>query len=534
MNNLLTTLFTQYNIVSNNTMLVDKLKDIKDNFSLNQDNIQLFFVGILYDLIKTQPQYYFNRNVENEVFNSLNTLFLKDQEKFYKAFFEQQNNLFNAINSYHHILETYNELDDVSFNESTKIKIYYLPIITQLMEFCLNHLYRFILYIEDDFVVEKNYKKQNTLGSLKNSLNKLNYKFLTNIDIDFRNAISHGQVELNDNKIIYSYKEYNTREDIFKTIAFEELEEIKNNLIDTASGCIIGIIKVLMKNNVINEHYLSNIEEKIFQEYVKLFLHNENVRVKTFSKGIIGTNQLNIDINIQNINDKNQIIHLLILIGKMLYIVFPIYERYFIRYTHPYSISGAISFDKSILDKMSKEEAVTKLDDYLSKESFILIPDIQDVNVDNRSYKFQVFPKIYGIGWETIQIKDISIEGIKRFNARIIVEDRLITKESIEKLLFQAVTKIRVLKNQINPITKIKYGPVEADVVRISLFFKSNERKKFSLLKGNSDFICTVNYYKSKSIPKIDLGFEENFKFEQLKKFDIYWNINFINELSNR
>lgn len=89
MNNLLTTLFTQYNIVSNNTMLVDKLKDIKDNFSLNQDNIQLFFVGILYDFIKTQPQYYFNRNVENEVFNSLNTLFLKDQEKFYKAFFEQ-------------------------------------------------------------------------------------------------------------------------------------------------------------------------------------------------------------------------------------------------------------------------------------------------------------------------------------------------------------------------------------------------------------------------------------------------------------
>lgn len=89
LNNLLTTLFTQYNIVSNNTMLVDKLKDIKDNFSLNQDNIQLFFVGILYDFIKTQPQYYFNRNVENEVFNSLNTLFLKDQEKFYKAFFEQ-------------------------------------------------------------------------------------------------------------------------------------------------------------------------------------------------------------------------------------------------------------------------------------------------------------------------------------------------------------------------------------------------------------------------------------------------------------
>ena len=131
---------------------------------------------------------------------------------------EQQTNLFNAINLYHHILETYNELDDVAFDTSTKIKIYYLPIITQLMEFCLNHLYRFVLYIEDDFVVGKNYKEQNKLGSLKSSLNKFNYKFLTDIDIDFKNAISHGQVELNGDEVIYSYKEHGTREEVFKTI----------------------------------------------------------------------------------------------------------------------------------------------------------------------------------------------------------------------------------------------------------------------------------------------------------------------------
>ena len=534
MQNLLFTLFAQYNIVSNNVNLVDKVTVIKNAFSLNEENIQLFFIGILYDFIKIQPQYFFNREVENEVFNRLNQLFTQDNEKFSKAFFEQQNNLFNAINLYHHILETYNELDDVAFDTSTKIKIYYLPIITQLMEFCLNHLYRFVLYIEDDFVVGKNYKEQNKLGSLKSSLNKFAYKFLTDIDIDFRNAISHGQVELNGDEVIYSYKEHGTREEVFKTIKSYELEEIKNNLFDIASGCILGIIKILMKNNVINEMYLSNIDQKITQEYVKLFLHNENVRVKTFSKGIIGTTQLNIHISIKNIDDKNQIIHLLVLIGKMLYIVFPEYERYFINYTHPYSIGGMISFENSQLHKMHKEEWVTKLDDYLSKESSILIPDIQNTNVDNRSYKFQVFPKIYGSGWEAIQIKDISLDGIKRFDAKILIEDSLITKEAVEKLLFQVVSKIRILKNQANPITKIKHGTVEADVVCISVFFKSNERKRFALLKSNTDFICTVHYYKSKSVPRIQLGFEDNFKFEQLKKFDIFWNVNFRNKLNKR
>lgn len=470
MQNVLATLFSQYNVVSNNISLIDKINIIKDTFSISEDNIQLFFIGILYDFIKTQPQYYFNRNVKDEVFYNLDNLFLEDNEKFSNAFFEHQNNFFSAINLYNHILETYNEFDDVTFAESTKIKIYYLPIITQLMEFCLNHLYRFILYVSDDFITDKNYKDQNKLGALKNSL------------------------------------------------------------FDIASGCTLGIIQVLTNNNIINEKYILSIDENTTQEYVKLFLHNENIRVKTFSKDMVGTTQLYLHIDIKNINDKNQIIHLLILIGKILYVVFPQFERYFIKYTHPYSIGGMISFENSQLYKMSQEESVIKLDDYLSKESAILIPDIQDTNLDNRSYKFQIFPKISNREWEVIQIKDISIDGTKRFDAKIIVEDESISKEAVEAILFQAVKQIRIIENKYNPITKIKYGKVEADVVCMSIFFKSTKRKPYALLKSNEDFICTVNYYKSKSVPRIQLGFQDNYHFEQLKKFDIYWNVNFIKE----
>ena len=90
------------------------------------------------------------------------------------------------------------------------------------------------------------------------------------------------------------------------------------------------------------------------------------------------------------------------------------------------------------------------------------------------------------------------------------------------------------MENKSNPITKIKCGSVEADVVCMSVFLKSNERKRFALLKSNADFICTVHYYKSKSVSRIHLGFEDNFKFEQLKKFDIYWNVNFVNRFNRR
>ena len=71
MNNLLGKLFVQYNFVSNNKIeLSDKISLIKKELLIDF-NFDLFFIGILNDFIVNEPQYYYNKEVKNEVFKNL-------------------------------------------------------------------------------------------------------------------------------------------------------------------------------------------------------------------------------------------------------------------------------------------------------------------------------------------------------------------------------------------------------------------------------------------------------------------------------
>ena len=93
-------------------------------------------------------------------------------------------------------------------------------------------------------------------------------------------------------------------------------------------------------------------------------------------------------------------------------------------------------------------------------------------------------------------------------------------------ILFAVSKKIRQLENQKNPYTKIKFGKVDADVVILNVFFRQYERKEFSLLANNEHFICSVHYYKGSSADRIQVPFQDNYIFENIKKLDIYWNKN--------
>jgi hypothetical protein len=424
-------------------------------------------------------------------------------------------------------LDLYCEFDDIGLEDITKAKIYYIPLITQLMEYCLNHFYRGIASIEGKFN-NKNYERQNTLGKLKNILAN-NYPNLLNIDIDFRSALSHGMIDIKKDKIDYSYTEKGTREIVFKELKHYDLEEYKNSLLDIASGALVGLFIFITQKEIINNEYLASIDEKLTFEFFKLFLHNENIKIKSYSIGIIGSSQFNVHIDIKNINDKNQLIHLFVLISKIMFIYFPDYERYFIDYTHPYSIGGMISFEKEQLEQMMLTNDISELDHIIGDyDSLLLIPDIQDTSQDNRSYKFHTFPKIDGKDWEVFQLQDISIESTKRFIAKLIINKESVSMQEVKKLLFQVSKKIRVLENKNNPKTKIKHGKMEADLVRLEVFYKTRERGNFSLLRNNSKFICLVHYYKGRSISKIEVPLQDNYHFEKLKKFDIFWNIGFL------
>jgi hypothetical protein len=517
----------QYNFISNNKIIIaDKINFIQKELLIDVD-VPFLFVGIMNDFLTNEPQYYYNKDVENEVFNNLNILYNQDNEIFIDAFYKYLYKFFHSINSYYNILDLYTEFDDVGFDDEIKTKAYYLPIITQLMEFCLNHFYRGISSITGD-LKGKDYESQNTLGKLKNLLSK-SYPKLLEIDIDFRDAISHGSIEINSDKITYSFAEKGTRELIYKEFKFYELDSIKNKLFDISSGALVGLFKFIIQNNIINEKNIFNIDERTTFEILKLFLHNENIKVKSFSKSIVGSSQFNIDLNIKDIDDTNKIIHILVLVAKIIFLVFPNYERYLISYKHQFSIEGMIRFENKQLQDIILDDNISNIDKIISKDSAPFIPDIQNTSTDNRSYKFYTFPKISGKNWKVILLRDISVEGIKRFEAKLIIDDKKISKKYIENLLFQVTKKIRILENKSNPITKIKYGKIEADLVRLIVFYKTNIRDSFSLLQNNENFICLTHYYKSKSVTRIQVPFQNNYIFEELKKFDIYWNKRFIN-----
>lgn len=513
-------LYSTYNSVSSNKVnLVDKIDFIKKELSLN-NTFPLFLIGMINDFLVNEPQYFYKKEVSNEVFNNLDSLYKEDSEKFINSFVKYQNSFFHSLNSYYHILDLYNELDDVDFESETKTKIYYLPIITQLMEFCLNHFYRGIASIFGEFK-NKDYSSQKTLGQLKNTLNTL-YPNLVNIDINLRNAISHGTIEIVREGILYSYKE--NGQIIHKNIDFWKFNNMKNELFDIASGAFIGLFKFIIKNEIFNEKYLVEIEkdEKMSFELVKLFLYNENIRVTLLSKDSIWDSHLNIHLHIENINDKNQTMVLLVHVAKIIYTLLPQFSMYIINYTHSFSLGGMLTLKQEEAKKLLYEESINW------KDSFFMVTDVEDTTLDNRSYKFHRFPKISGQNWEVSDIKDFSVENIKRLEATLTINQSISSFKQIQKIFFVVIKKIRVLENQRSPKTKIKYGKIEADLVRLKVFYKTNSRGSLELFQENERFICLVHFYKSKSVPRIDVAFQDHYNFENIKKFDIYWNKNFI------
>ena len=509
-------------MVEKTTTLQEKINLIQKEYPLIEE-VPMVFLHPLYEFLTSEPQHYYNRNATKEVQDNLKLLFNKDKDLFIKAFDEQQLHFFHSLNSYNHIINLHGEFDDVNFDNETKIKIYYLPIITQLMEFCLSHIYKTILYIIHDYE-KASYKDQKTLGQLKDSLVKFGYTHLTDIDIDLRNSISHGNIAIMDGAITYQAKKKKTRNYIEKKCTIYQLEDIKNKLLDLTTGALVGIITFLIQEDCVN-HLLSNTREDVQTTYLKLTLRTKNVKVKMFSKGKIGPTQLNTDLEIQNIDDKDEILYLLIVVSEIIFCIFDNYERYHISYNHPFSTRGFVTFKHSHLKALLENWTPLTLNTLIANAE-IMITDIQHSGTDIRSHKFHMLPTIKGTQWIAQALRDNSVENIKRFIARLIIDDKTMSKQQIITLIEEVTNKIKVLENIRNPVAQTKYGTMDADAVRLEVFFKTNTRN-FTLLKNNPAFICIAQYYKNDNVHKIQVEFLAQYAHETNQNFDIYWNQNF-------
>ena len=310
-------------------------------------DIPLIFAGLCYSLSFEEPQYYFNKDVMNEVCERLENLNSSDTNKFVEGVVLSQEPFFAAINSYANIVDIYNDLSEASYETEFKTKIFRNPIYIQTCEDCLMNFYRCFLAILSSGT-NKNYTNQNTLGQAIPVLVKYGFIETSQVDTNIRNSINHGNVFSYENNIIFKFKEGGS----YKTIKIDiwEYDDLINKVIDIAGGILAGFIKFFSKHpDLLTSILFSEIDENYRFEWFKLFYRTNNTRIVFITKADFKEDQINVTVH-TSISDKNKLLMALIEIAKGAYFHFPTYDRYLIGYSHNRSINGFISFSRADFD----------------------------------------------------------------------------------------------------------------------------------------------------------------------------------------
>lgn len=490
-----------------------------------ENDIPIVFVGLVHSLCFKEPQYYFNKKVMNEIYDKLEQSLSNSENKLLEGLVASQESFFAAINSYSNIIDIYNDLNEAAFENELKTKVFRNPIYIQTLEDCLMNFYRCFLAILSS-ETGKNYPNQNTLGKAIPVLKKHGFNESIQIDTNIRNSINHGNAFSSENKIIFKFNEggsYKTQE-----IDIWDFERIINRTIDIAGGVIAGFIKFFSINpSILTSLLFSNIEENYKFEWFKLFYKSNNTQISFVSKADFRQDQINVTVK-TSIPDKNKLLMALIEIAKGTFYQFPTFERYLIGYNHNRSVNGFMSFSRSdfeLLENASNDNAMLLTKSIEQKEC--LIWDIEEGEVDERAYKFHVFPKIRGANWHLSKIADCSGIDFKRLKAHLILEEKM-SIHNVKSVVRAAIAEMVNLKTPKNPLINVPHGEVEADAIFLHVFLKSNDRQGFTLFLNNSNFICLSHYYKSSKVHRLDHGGVPNalwneYRKEKIKEIEFAW-----------
>lgn len=464
---------------------------------INEKEID-FKIGDLKNFLENEPQKYFNHDITIETYKALNTI---DKDTFIDNFEDIKDFFFSFINSYYHAVDIYNELDDISFESEIKIKIYYLPIITQIIENVFSNFYRVVNYhLGTD-------KTAMMLSPLKNSLKDKFDSSFNEIDINFRNAISHGKVSINGNIMFYTYTDKSVKpwQDRTEQIGINQIENLTNKLIDTSSAVFLAFMLYLNKINLFDNLIFKNKDDNYTNnELLKLYLKSEKIELKNI---VILDSTFEVYIHFKNIDNEFEIYTLSIEIMKYLYNYYKSYSLYTIDYSYDYSIDGKIIFDENL-------EVIVQR-----------IHEIEKIKLSPKSYKYHNFKEIKNDDWEIKNIADFSAENIKRIKGKLFIKKENISNDELKKIFHKATKEVRQLQTLQNPKdTKAKYGTdVVADIVYLNVFYDNCKRINYGLEELSDNFICNLTYYRTKTTLIPDYPFQSKHIKEEIPKHIIWW-----------
>ncbi len=469
---------------------------IQKKLDVNYD-IPIIFVGLLKELCFEKPQAYWKRDVANEIRSNIDDYISTDSELFLLSFNNSAIEFFESIRAYESITRIISEIRNVAFEQSFKTRIFRNPIFSQLCEDFLMNMYRVLKSIVNQFS-EKDYSSQNTLTPIIQCLSKNGFVKSTDINVDLRNSVNHGNVFTSGSTINYRFG--NAPDYKIKTINCWEYDDLINQTYDTACGILVGIIQSLSKNPSILESIVIIPDKNAF-EWFKLMYKNEKVKVLDVSEVDLKSRQISINIE-THIEKKEDLIIALIELTRSSFLLFPNYDRYFVGYEHRRSCSGYIRLTNKQLIKGLNAIELYKL---AVDSNDVMISDIMDADININAYKYHIFPKIKTREYEVIDVQDISVGDFKRLKANLIIGERA-CKSDIWSIVKNVIFELKSFETPQNPFINISWGKSQADMVFLNVFVDSLERNNFNLFPNNSSFVGLAHFYKDESCPRLQNG----------------------------
>ncbi|WEE35633.1 hypothetical protein [Lactiplantibacillus paraplantarum] len=391
--------------------------------------------------------------------------------------------------------------------EEIRVNTLLLPDIAQLLNGPFSNLLKFLMYPLqmwlDTQKIDKNILLQNKNKAMMGLLSKYygNEIFSDIIDGNIRNALSHGGYRvINDGKYITFYYSEEHRP-CSMNIAGATLNDESYKTLDVIAGMIIGIIRFLVE----------------LEESDQLF-ENETPIVSDFKNRLkLSTNQLDcvyvgkepgyddlIQVSVKSKKNVSQNIVSTWAINFLAKtrIMLPNQNRYMFNFKMPNALSawGQVFGDTLDLYIENKITAQNVLDEMASDrddhEIFVQYPINANVESGVRLL-FNPYEPIELDGIDVEYIRDISVEGAKRFACRAFIDSANIqnVKLSAEKI----IDSISKLPNYQKPEYEVKNGLMEADIILIDFFRKDRATRHdaaFVKSSQNSNYIGTCESYK--------------------------------------
>lgn len=463
------------------------------NESINPDisEINHEMLYILDKILTSNLCSYWSTSVYRQVYELMEDLYNKHSEtlEIDEIIFEY---FLMGYNSYSQLSEILSDLSNFNISQEIKTRLYRLPTYTSIVESCLSNFLRVIALLTGK-AINKDYTSQNTLGKLVTVIDANGYDEITkNINVNLRNAINHGKVELNRGTTGDIICFYYVEKHISKCIELSvyEFDNIIDSTFDTASGVLLGL------SLFINKHIeLLNINtvKRGYANFSLLAMQLSMPGIYCRSIRDTGNNkQLNVDIEIQN-TDRGYIGEIATLMAILVFDHYKEYEQYMFSFSNPRMITGWIRYTKQeIIDMYTQKKSFdVVLKSVINRNDFIIFEPSTEV-IDLTEVKYFCFPNHTTDKYKINNIQDASLEERKRLKAHLFIGD-VEDKQEIIGIINNAIDWLKGIKNPPSAMMKQKNGLMEADSLYINVY-KKDYRKNKELIPNNDNFICFVDY----------------------------------------